>query len=287
MGLISKFKEFRSSGSNGKEEKKDGTSEKEMSFLEHLEELRWHLIRSFAAILVFAIAVFVNIQWFLDKVILAAFSNDFPLHRLLCKLRESLCFEEIPVEFIALGPYEQFLKSISISLIAGFIVAFPYFIWEMWRFIRPGLRKEEQSGLRGNVFIMSILFFMGVGFAYYIVLPFSVQFLANYSISPDITNQWKIGKVIAMVTQIAIGGGLIFEMPILVYYLSKIGLITPEFMIRYRRHAIVILLILSAMITPPDWITQILIFIPLIILYQISIRISRIVNRKREKELKS
>jgi sec-independent protein translocase protein TatC len=285
MGLISKFKEFRSS--NGKGEKKDGTSEKEMSFLEHLEELRWHLIRSFAAILVFAIVIFANIQWFLDSVILAAFSNDFPLHKLLCSFRESLCFEEIPVEFIALGPYEQFLKSISISLIAGFIISFPYFIWEMWRFIKPGLKKEEQQGLRGNVFIMSVLFFMGVGFAYYVVLPFSVQFLANYSISPDIVNQWKIGKVIAMVTQIAIGGGLIFEMPILVYYLSKIGLITPEFMIKYRRHAIVILLILAAMITPPDWITQILIFFPLIILYQISIRISRIVNRKREKELKS
>ncbi|MCB0835652.1 MAG: twin-arginine translocase subunit TatC [Bacteroidetes bacterium] len=287
MGLISKFKEFRSSSSNGKDEKKDGTTEKEMSFLEHLEELRWHLIRSFAAILVFAIAVFANIQWFLDEVILAAFSNEFPLHKLLCQFNDSLCFDKIPVQLIAISPYEQFLKSISISLIVGFIISFPYFIWEMWRFIKPGLKKEEQQGLRGNVLIMSILFFMGVAFSYYIVLPFSVQFLANYSLSAEITNQWKIGNVIAMVTQIAIGGGLIFEMPILVYYLSKIGLITPEFMIQYRRHAIVILLVLAAMITPPDWITQVLIFIPLLILYQVSIRISRVVNRKREKELNS
>ena len=220
-------------------------------------------------------------------MILAPFQNDFPLHQLLCKFRESLCFDEIPVEFIALEPYEQFLKSISISLIGGFIISFPYFIWEIWRFIKPGLKPSEQKGLRGNVFIMSLLFFMGVSFAYYIVLPFSVQFLANYQISSEIVNQWKIGKVIAMVTQITIGGGLIFEMPILVYYLSKMGLITPELMVRYRRHAIVVLLILAAMITPPDWITQILIFIPLFVLYQVSIRISKIVTRKRNKELNS
>lgn len=287
MGLISKFKQFRGSSSNGKEKKESDSTEKEMSFLDHLEELRWHLIRSFAVILILAIAIFANIQWFLDEVILAPFQNDFPLHELLCQLKESLCFDKINVIFIALSPYEQFLKSISISLIAGFIIAFPYFIWEMWRFIKPGLHPKEQQGLRGNVLVMSILFFMGVGFAYYVILPFSIQFLANYQLSADIQNQWKIGDVIAMVTQIAIGGGLVFEMPILVYYLAKIGLVTAQFLRTYRRHAIVILLVLSAMITPPDWITQVLIFLPLLILYEISIKIAARVEKRREKELAS
>ncbi|MEZ4776324.1 MAG: twin-arginine translocase subunit TatC [Bacteroidia bacterium] len=289
MGIITKFKQFRSGGStsNGKGKKTDAKveEEKEMSFLEHLEELRWHLIRSFAVILVVAIVIFTKIQWFLDNVILFAFDKNFPLHRFLCNLNADLCFEKIGVIFIAIEPYEQFLKSISISLIAGFIISFPYFAWEIWRFIKPGLHPREQKGMRGNVLVMSMLFFMGVAFAYYIVLPFSVQFLASYKISADIENQWKIGNVIAMVTQIAIGGGVIFELPIVVYYLAKIGLVTPEFMKTYRRHAVVVLLVLAAVVTPPDWITQVLVFLPLMVLYEISIKIAAVVTKNREKEL--
>lgn len=252
-----------------------------MSFLEHLEELRWHLIRSFGAILVFAITIGVNIQWFLKEVILAPFEPDFWTHAMLCKFREALCFDSIDVDIIAISPPEQFLKAITISLVGGFIFSFPVFIWEMWRFIKPGLHSHERKGLRGNVLVMSILFFIGVAFAYYVITPFSIRFFSTFTISPGIENQWKIGKVIGMITNIALGGGIIFEMPVLVYYLSKMGLVTPQFMRTYRRHAIVVLLILAAMITPPDWITQVLIFIPLIILYEVSIRISAVVTRKQ------
>lgn len=253
-----------------------------MSFLEHLEELRWHLIRSFGAILVFAIAIGVNIQWFLEDVILAPFKPEFWTHAVLCRFREALCFDKIDVDLIAISPSEQFLKAITISLVAGFIFAFPVFIWEMWRFIKPGLHKHERKGLRGNVLVMSLLFFTGVAFAYYIITPFSIRFFSTFSIAPGIENQWKIGKVISLISNIALGGGIIFEMPVLVYYLSKMGLVTPGFMRSYRRHAIVVLLILAAMITPPDWITQVLIFIPLIILYEISIRISAMVTKKQD-----
>jgi sec-independent protein translocase protein TatC len=282
VSIISKLLSSRA-GKKGKQDEASG--EKEMSFLDHLEELRWHLIRSFIIIAVFAVVIFTNVQWFLDEVILAPFSSSFPLHRWLCAFDASLCFDKIDVVFIALSPYEQFLKSISISLVAGFVIGFPYFLWEIWRFIRPGLHAHERKGTKGNVLIMSLLFFMGVAFSYYIVTPFSVQFLASYELSPAISNQWKIGNVISMVTQIAIGGGILFEMPIMVYYLSKVGLVTPELMRRYRRHAIVVLLILAAIITPPDWITQVLIFIPLTGLYQVSIYISKVTNRRREKEI--
>lgn len=288
MSIVEKFKKFRSkSSSNGKKEgdEKNAKPEAEMSFLEHLEELRWHLMRSFAAIVVIAITISFNINWLLDDIVLAPFSKNFPTNELLCYWDADLCFEKIDVVLIAIEPYEQFLKFISLSLITGFILAFPYFIWEIWRFVKPGLHEREQNGLRGNVLIMSILFFMGVSFAYYVVLPFSVMFLSTFTLSDDIANQWKIGKVISMVTQIVLAGGILFEMPIIVYYLSKIGLVTPEFMRAYRRHAIVVLLILSAVITPPDWITQILIFLPLVILYEISIVISKVVTRNREKEL--
>ena len=284
MGIITKFKQFRSSNGNGKGDHKDVSEEKEMSFLEHLEELRWHLIRSFIAIVAIAIAVGVNITWIFNNVILYPFNNQFPTHRVLCAIKESLCFDKLPVEMIAISPYEQFIKSITISVIAGFIVAFPYVMWEIWRFVKPGLKVNEVKGLRGNVFVISMLFFVGVSFAYFVVLPFAIQFLANFQLADIIENQWKVGNVIGMVTQVVFAGGILFEMPIIVYYLTKIGLLSPAFMINYRRHAVVVLLVLSAIITPPDVISQILIFFPLILLYQISIGICKRVYKKQEAE---
>ena len=284
MSIITKFKKFRGSNGNGKGNHKDVSEEKEMSFLEHLEELRWHLVRSFIAIVVIAIAVGINISWIFNQVILFPFNSQFPTHKVLCAIKESLCFEKLPVEMIAISPYEQFIKSITISIILGFIVAFPYVMWEIWRFVKPGLRTNEVKGMRGNVLIMSLLFFIGVSFSYFIVLPFAIQFLANFSLADIIENQWKVGNVIGMVTQVILAGGVLFEMPIIVYYLTKIGLLTPTFMVTYRRHAVVVLLVLSAIITPPDVISQVLIFFPLMLLYQISIGISRRVYKRLQAE---
>lgn len=283
MSIITQFKKFRGNGSTkkGKEEAAAG----EMSFLDHLEELRWHLIRSLIAIIILSIVAFLNINYITDEIIFWTFESDFPLHRMLCKFRDSLCFDEMPVSFINIKPYEQFLKSITISFITGFICSFPYFIWEVWRFIKPGLHPGERKYLRGFVFSSSFLFFSGILFSYFIIVPFSAQFLANYTISAQVSNQWTFGQVIGFVTRLVLAGGIMFQLPIVVFFLSKVGIVTPEGMKKYRRHAVVVLLIISAIITPPDVTSQILIFIPLFLLYQLSIWISRIVNRRREKEI--
>ncbi|GAB4414604.1 MAG: twin-arginine translocase subunit TatC [Bacteroidia bacterium] len=256
-----------------------------MSFLEHLEELRWHLMRALVAIVVVAIAVFVEIKWVFDSIIVAPTRYDFPLYRLFCKFQGILCEGSIPVRMQAIKPYEQFVNAMVISAILGLIVAFPYVLWEIWRFIKPGLRDTERKAVRGNVFVMSMLFFMGVLFSYYVVLPLTFQFLATWSISDQIENDWRFGDVVGMVTQVVLAGGILFEMPVLAYYLSKMGLLTPAFMKTYRRHAVVVLLILAAILTPPDPGSQILIFIPLMLLYEVSIMISSRVAKRREREL--
>jgi sec-independent protein translocase protein TatC len=289
VGLITKFKKYRTDqkqkGKKPEAEASDASPEGEMSFLDHVEELRWHLIRSFIAIGVVAIAVFVFREWVTNNIFLAPFQPDFPMHKFLCSINDSLCFDKIEVEYIAYGPFDQFLKAIGMGFIGGFVVAFPYLIWEMWRFLKPGLHSNEKNQLRGGVFVLSFLFFIGVLFAYYIITPFSVTFLANFKLAESVENQWQIGKIITMISQITIAGGIMFELPVLVYVLSKLGLVTPEAMKKYRKHAVVVLLILAAILTPPDVLSQVLIFIPLMGLYQISIGISRMVNKKRDKEL--
>jgi sec-independent protein translocase protein TatC len=283
MGWIDSFVKFREK----RVKEVSPNPEKEMSFLDHLEELRWHLVRSIAAIVVFAIALYINLSWILSNVLLAPFKGTFFTHQLMCRLDPSLCFEKIDVTYIAISPYEQFINSLTMSLIGGFVFAFPYVIWEFWRFIRPGLHDHEQRSMRGSVAVMSLLFFIGVAFAFFVIVPFSVQFLAGYKLSPEIENQWRIGDVIGMITQLLIGTGLVFEMPVLMLYLTKMGVVTPEFLRKYRRHAIVILLFIAAIITPPDWISQILTFFPLYLLYEISIGVSgRTLKRQAAREAK-
>ncbi|MEM7658973.1 MAG: twin-arginine translocase subunit TatC [Bacteroidota bacterium] len=279
MGAITRLKDLR----NGQQPKPAKGEEKEMSFLDHLEELRWHLIRAVVAIVIMAVVIFGNMQWIMEHIVLAPLEPDFWLNRLINEFRGIETATQVDMQ--AIKPAEQFLKALGISVIGGFIVTFPYVLWEIWIFIKPGLHKNERRGLRGNVFVMSFLFFLGISFAYYIITPFAMQFFANFKLYETIENQWRIGDYISMVTQIVMGGGLIFEMPILVFYLARMGVLTPQVMRAYRRHAIVVLLILAAIITPPDWITQILIFIPLTALYEISILICASVTRKREAEL--
>ncbi|MFK7923587.1 MAG: twin-arginine translocase subunit TatC [Bacteroidia bacterium] len=278
MALLTKFTDYRQQSKNEAKEE-----EREMSFLDHLEELRWHIFRSVIAIGVGALAIGLNINWIFDNVIFYPLQYEFPTHQFLCQFSDGPCSGNILGALQAIKPTEQFLKSISISIIMGIIIAFPYLIWEVWRFIKPGLHKHERSGMRGNVVIMSFLFFVGISFAYFIILPFAIRFLSAFSISDQIENIWRFGEVISLVTQIVIAGGIVFEMPIVVFYLSKLGFVTPEGMKRYRKIAIVVLLVLSAVITPPDVISQVLIFFPLMGLYQLSIAISRRVQRKAEK----
>lgn len=284
MSLIGKFKDFRKKNKEkAKMAKKEPIDESEMSFLDHLEELRWHLMRSVISVVVFATFFFVKRIWFVEDIIMVPFTSKAPLNQLLCKI--GLCGADIEIDFQVIHPTEQFLQSIMISLVGGIVLSFPYIIWEVWRFIKPGLHSHEKKGMRWTVLMMSMLFFIGVAFSYFIILPFSIRFLASFELMPGIVNQWRIGYALSFFAQLILAGGLLFEMPILAYFLAKIGVISPAFLVRYRRHAIVVLLVISAIITPPDVTSQVLIFFPLLLLYQVSIRVVKVVHRNQERAL--
>lgn len=265
----------------------DGT---EMTFLEHLEELRWHLVRAIASIAVFAILAFIYIREIYDLVILGPSSPDFWTYRMMCKLSEKTGFADLCVDKInfTLQSREvggQFTMGLTASLMIGLLFAFPYAFWELWRFIMPGLRPSERRAARGAVFFVTTLFFSGVLFGYYVVSPLALNFLANFQLDPRIVNEFDITSYISTLATLTLGCGLTFQMPIAAFVLSKIGMLTPQFMRAYRRHALVVILIVAAVITPsPDIYSQILVAIPLALLYEVSIWVSGYVQRLRLKE---
>lgn len=264
-------------------------AQNEMSFLDHVEELRWHLVRSAGAILVFAIVAFLMKNFIFNVVLFAPKSADFVTYRFFCRVSrffgtEGLCIEDLPFTFQSLAMAEQFSIHIWTSITVGFILAFPFIIWEFWKFISPGLYDQERKGAKTFIVISSFLFFLGVLFGYYVVTPLSVNFLGNYSISDLVERNIKIGSYIALVRSSVLASGLIFELPIIMFFLTKMGLITPEFLKKYRKHALVLVLVLAAIITPPDIISQIIVAIPILILYEISIFISKVVIKRELKK---
>jgi sec-independent protein translocase protein TatC len=270
----------------GNARKKKESSDGEMTFLQHLEELRWHIIRSLVAVVAGAIVAFIFKNIIFDHVILAPNSPDFITNRLLCRLADLvnapvLCINQNPVELISIKMSGQFTTHINISLVAGLIIAFPYVFWEFWSFFRPALYDKERKYARGAVTAASLLFLTGVLFGYFIISPLSINFLGSYRVSNLVTNQINITSYIGSVTSVALSAGITFELPIVVFFLARIGIITPEFMRRYRRHAIVVVLVLAAVITPPDIFSLILVAIPLILLYEVSIFIAKGVITRR------
>ena len=264
------------------------SDDKEMSFLEHLEALRWHIVRSVIAIVVLAIVAFCNKDILFDKIILAPKNSDFLSYRVLCylsvKYHVDLCFNKIDFNIINIDLSGQFMTHMWIAFVAGFIVAFPYFIWELWRFIKPALRDKEKKYSRGIVFFISLLFVIGLLFGYYVIAPLSINFLGNYQVSSEVRNTISLDSYISTVTILSLSSGLVFELPMIVYFLSKIGFITPQFMRKYRKHAMVVNLIIAAVITPsPDVTSQMLVAIPLFLLYEISIYVSKAVTGNKLK----
>ncbi len=260
--------------------------EKQMSFLDHLEELRWHIIRAMLAIVVFAIAAFSMKTLVWHTIILAPTRADFWTFQMFCKIGSSIgfegfCFDTIPFIIQSRKMTGQFTMHITSSVVVGLIAAFPYVFWEIWRFISPGLYENERRLSRGAVFFVSVLFMTGVLFGYFIVTPISVNFLGNYQVDPSILNEFDITSYISIVLTLVLGCGLLFQLPIVVYFFSKAGIITPAALIKYRRHAIVVILIIAAIVTPPDPVTQLLVTFPLVLLYQLSIYISRVVLRQK------
>lgn len=267
----------------------------EMSFLDHLEELRWHLIRSVLAIVIIGSVAFMFSGFVFDVIIFGPKEMDFPTYRLFCEIATSMgfdsafCKDELPFTIQSRTMGGQFSADIWTAIWVGFIVGFPYVLWELWKFISPGLHPNERKHSKGFIFIASLLFFMGVLFGYYIVAPLSINFLGTYQVSDQVLNEFDLGSYISNVRTSVIACGVLFELPIIIYFLTKVGIVTPEILKKYRKIALVIVLILSAVITPPDVTSQIIVAVPVIALYQVSIYISKVVLRRearRERKAK-
>ena len=273
--------------------KKITEPEKEMSFLDHVEELRWHLVRSSAAIFLFGIIAFLMKDFFFNKIIFAPKDPNFITYRVFCNVSrlfgtEGLCIDDIPFTFQSLEMGEQFNVHIWISITIGFILAFPFIIWEFWKFISPGLYEKERKGALAFILVSSFLFFVGVLFGYYVITPLSVNFLGSYSVSDLVARNITISSYISLLKSSVLASGLIFELPIVMYFLTKMGIVTPDFLIKTRKYALVIVLIIAAVITPPDVVSQIIVTIPILVLYEVSILISKVVlKNERKKELKN
>jgi sec-independent protein translocase protein TatC len=265
---------------------------KEMSFLNHLEDLRWFLIRSISAILIGAVIAFFFYQFIFDVVLFGPIDPNFITYQIFCDLSQnimkddSLCIKEIKMALQNREMGGQFSAHMWMSITVGLIFAFPFILYHFWMFISPALYKSEKKSGILFLFISSLLFFTGVLFGYYVVAPLSVQFLANYEVSVKLNNSIDLASYTSLIKTSAIACGIMFELPIVIYFLTKLGLITPKFLITNRRYTIIIVLVIAAIITPPDILSQIIVSIPILILYEFSIIISKILYYKMEKELK-
>lgn len=267
----------------------DVDEEEEMSFLDHLEHLRWHLIRSLIAISIVSIVILIFPELVFQKIIFAPTKTDFWTFRMFCKLSEflhieTLCIDDLPFILQSRQMTGQFMMYFATSFIVGIIVSFPYVVWEIWRFIKPGLYKKERRAARGAVFYVTLLFAIGISFGYFIIVPISVNFFAGFQIDPSIANEFDIVSYVSTIITIVFGSGLLFQLPIAVQFLSKAGLVTPELLRKYRKHAVVAILIIGAMLTPPDPFSQVFVALPLLMLYEIGIIISARIQRKRKIE---
>lgn len=255
----------------------------EMGFLDHLEELRWHVIRAAIAIVLFAIIALVYQEWIFKHIIFAPKNADFPTYTFFCWLSERTCFTPPELTLITRELGEQFFIGITVSLYLGFILSFPYVFYEFWKFIKPGLHDTEKNVAQGLVVITSLLFTLGVLFGYYVIAPFAITWLGGYTVGVDAINSPTLASYVNYLTMFTLPTGLAFELPIVVYFLAKTGIVGPNILKKYRRHALLIIVIVSAVITPPDAMTQILVSIPVYVLYEISIVIAaRVINAKKE-----
>ena len=266
----------------------------EMSFVDHLEALRWHIVRSALAIVVIGIFIFIKINWIFENIITGPLHPNFVSYSALCKfghklhMGDALCMQSIDSLKLQTTTFgSQFISSITISFIGGFIVAFPYIFWEFWRFVKPALSPKELKSSRGAIFWVSFFFLLGIAFGYFLLAPFTFSFLWNYrlGITGLLETRPTLDDYLDNLVDILIGSGLAFQLPLISYVLTRIGLITPGFLRTYRKYAYVAILFIAAIITPsPDWMSQTIVALPLIILYEISIRISVRVTKQREKE---
>jgi sec-independent protein translocase protein TatC len=264
----------------------------EMSFVEHLEALRWHIVRSVLAIAVLAIFAFLKIDWIFEHVIMGPLKQDFASVVGLCNLSHflhmgnTLCLPSANVQLQTTAFGSQFISSITIAFVCGFIIAFPYIFWEFWRFVKPALSPKEIRSTRGSIFFVTFFFMLGISFGYFLLAPFTFSFLSNYKLGMSglLITRPTLDDYLDNLLDILIGSGIAFQLPLISYVLTHIGLITPNFLRTYRKYAYVAILFVAAVITPsPDWMSQTIVALPLIILYEISIRISVRVEKNMKK----
>jgi len=268
--------------------KKEGDSSKsnEISFLQHLEELRWHLFRSSAAVLVFGVIVFMNRQFIFDDVILAPRDPQFITNRFFAWLAVQLNSPELaintkPFQLINIDLSGQFSIHLNLAIIGGIIISIPYILWEFWRFVRPALYENERKHVTSAVFYSTFLFLLGVAFGYYLIVPLTTHFFGSYQVSSEVLNQINLTSYISSVTTIVLGSAIVFELPIVMFFLAKVGLAGTSFFRTYRKHAFIILLCLAAIITPPDAFSMLLVTGPLALLYELGILMARMVEKRQ------
>jgi sec-independent protein translocase protein TatC len=272
------------------------SQDREMSFVDHLEELRWHIVRSLLAVIVIAIVIFVKMDVYFDTVIMGPIRPNFISYDILCRfsrwagLGDSLCVPVVQTKLQATTFGSQFISSISIAFVSGFIIAFPYIFWEFWRFIKPALTPREVSTTRFAIVFVSFFFFLGAGFGYYLMAPFTFSFLGNYQLGDMhlLETRPMLSDYIDNLVNITLGAAIAFQLPVVTYVLTRIGLVTPSFLKTYRKYAFVAILIVAAIITPsPDWMSQMIVCIPLVVLYELSIIISKRIYNEEEAKMKA
>lgn len=256
-----------------------------MSFVDHLEVLRWHIIRSAISIVVFSTLAFFQKDFLFHDLILGPSRADFWTYRSFCRLGQwlhapGLCIDKLGFVIQSREMSGQLSMHFSAAFTVGLALAFPYTFWEIWRFVAPGLRPEERRNSRGAVFFVAILFALGLLFGYFIAAPMSINFLSSYQVDASIENQIDIQSYVSTLTTMTLSCAFVFELPVVVFFLAKAGLVNAALMRQYRRHAIVVILILAAVITPPDVSAQIIVTLPILLLYELSIWIARIVGKR-------
>lgn len=261
----------------------------EMSFLDHLEELRWLLVRSTIAILIMATITFFVSDYIFDIIIFGPTNPDFITYRFFCDLShqlgfaDSICVTEMPFIIQNTDMEGQVNILVWTCITAGFILGFPIILWEIWKFISPALYEKEKKHAKLFIFVSSLLFFLGVLFGYFVIVPMSVNFFATFKVSDVVKNQFSIDSYIGMVKTSVIACGLFFELPIIIYFLTKLGLVTPVFLRKYWKYAVIIILVVAAIVTPPDVVSQIIVALPMLVIYEASIFISVLVVRNQKK----
>jgi sec-independent protein translocase protein TatC len=272
-----------------KKEKRSGKETGEMSFLEHLEELRWHLVRSSFAVVVGAVIVFINRQIIFDTILFKPKYADFITNRAFAWLAQKLNSPDLqintkPFEIINIEMSGQFTTHLTIAMVGGIIIAIPYIFYEFWSFIKPALYDKERRHATGAVFFSSLLFLLGVMFGYFLVVPLTTHFFGTYKVSEEVVNQINLNSYISSVSTIVLGSGIVFELPIIIYFLTKVGIMSSSFLQTYRRHAYIVLLLLAAIITPPDVFSMLLVTFPLVALYEFGVMLAKGIEKKRKTE---